>query len=130
MIPLAVQAGNEGRGFPVAVGCVVDQALAPLTPAVEAGHVGGGTCLVQEDEALAVHVALTDPPALTLARHVRTVLLGCPQALFLCVRPSRCSISATVERAFTSIPRSCSVSRISLSVIPGRLVAIDRSVSA
>src|SRR4051794_9394207 len=84
----------------------------------------------RKDEALAVHVALTDPPALTLARHVRTVLLGCPQAFFLCVRPSRCSISATVERAFTSIPRSCSASRIFLSVIPGRLVAIDRRVSA
>lgn len=39
-------------------------------------------------------------------------------------------MSAMVDSAFTAIPRACRASRISLSVIPGLLVAIARSVSA
>ena len=35
-----------------------------------------------------------------------------------------------VESAFTTMPRACRASRISLSVIPGWFVAIARSVSA
>ena len=35
-----------------------------------------------------------------------------------------------VDSAFTTMPRACRASRISLSVIPGLLVAIARNVSA
>ena len=39
-------------------------------------------------------------------------------------------MSAMVDSAFTAIPRACRAPRISVSVIPGLLVAIARSVSA
>jgi hypothetical protein len=39
-------------------------------------------------------------------------------------------MSAMVDSAFTAMPRACKASRMSLSVIPGLLIAIARSVSA
>jgi hypothetical protein len=39
-------------------------------------------------------------------------------------------MSAMVDSAFTAMPRACRASRIAVSVIPGLLVAIARSVSA
>src|SRR5215203_3908273 len=99
-------------------------------PAGAPDHVRGCAGLVQEYEAVRIHVALPDAPAPAVAGHIRPVLLGGSQALFLCDRPRRCSMSAMVDSAFTTMPRACRASRIPLSVIPGLLVAIVRGVSA
>ena len=83
------QAGDEGRGMPMAMRHGIDQALAPKAPAVAPRHVGGGAGLVEEHEARGVHVALPDTPAPALARDIGPVLLGRSQRLFLCRRPIR-----------------------------------------
>ena len=100
----------------------IDQALAPGTPAIAPGHVGGGARLVQEHEALRIHVALPHAPASPVARHVRPVLLGGPQRLFLCDRPSRRNVLQMVEMWPPSIPRSAKAALISASVMPGLAV--------
>lgn len=119
------------------MGRVVDQAFAALAPAVAAGHVGRGARLVQEDEALAVHEALEGPPALPVAGHVRSVPRVKPEGrlcsdalrLFFYMRQAEPTQHVgDVESAFTSIPSVGNASHISLSVIPGLLVAIDRNV--
>src|SRR3954452_9307811 len=124
------QARQDGRGLPMTRSHRIDQALASWTPAVEAGHRWGCGGLVDEDEALAIHVTLPHPPAAAVPGHVGPILLGRSQALFLCDRSSRCSMSAMVDSAFTTIPRACRASRISLSVIPAWLDTIARSSSA
>ena len=99
MKPVLPQAGDEGGGPPVAVRRGVDQALAPRAAAVAARHVGGGAGLVEEDEARRVHVALPAAPAPALGGDVGPVLLGRPQRLFLCRRPSRRSVVVDRRRA-------------------------------
>src|SRR5689334_10989169 len=74
--------------------------------------------LVEKDEALGIHVALPHPPTATMLGHIGPVLLRGSQRLFLCDRPSRCSMSAMVESAFTSTPRSPSLAWISRRVMP------------
>src|SRR6185295_19163002 len=128
--PACPQARHNGRGFPVTRRCRIDQALAPWTPAGAAGHRCGRGGLDDEDEALSIHVALPHPPAAAVAGHVGPILLGRSQALFLCDSPSRWSMSAMVESAFTTMPRVCRASRISLSVIPALLDTMARSSSA
>src|SRR3954451_16211421 len=128
--PAAAQARYDGRGLPVPKRRCIDQALAPWAPAVEAGHRCGRCCLVDEDEALTIHVALPPPPAAAVPGHVGPILLAGSQALFLCDRPSRWSMSAMVDSAFTAIPRASSVALISRSVIPALLDAMARRASA
>src|SRR4051795_6989787 len=96
----------------------------------EAGHRCGRGGLVDEDEALTIHVALPPPPAAPVPGHVGPILLGRSQALFLCDRSSRCSMSAMVESAFTMIPRAVSAALISRSVIPALLDTMARRASA
>src|SRR3954470_20664989 len=124
------QARHDGRGLPMTRRHRIDQALASWTPAGEAGHRCGGGGLVDEDEALAIHVTLPHPPAAAVPGHVGPILLGRSQALFLCDKPSRWSMSAMVDSAFTTMPRACRASRISLSVIPALLDAVARRSSA
>src|SRR5215212_9114647 len=93
MIPLARRPATtvvvfDGRGHPVAKGRGIDQALAPGAPAVEAGHRCGRGGLVDEDEALPIHVALPHPPAAPVPGHVGPILLGRSQALFYATGPS------------------------------------------
>src|SRR6266480_1470824 len=83
------QAGDKGRGAPVAVRHRCDQALAARRPAIKAGHLGVEPGLIEEDEPAPVHVALPGPPALPAPGDIRAVLLGRSQALFLCRSPSR-----------------------------------------
>src|SRR3954470_9413719 len=128
--PARPQARHDGRGLPVAKRRCIDQALAPGAPAVEAGHRCGRGGLVDEDEALTIHVALPHPPAGPVAGHVGPILLGRSQALFLCDRSSRCSMSAMVDSAFTTIPRTASAALISRSVIPAWRNTMARSSSA
>jgi hypothetical protein len=66
----AAQPRDEGGGAPVAVRCGVDQALAPRPPAVAADHVRGGAGLIQDDEALGVHIARPDPPVAPMLGHI------------------------------------------------------------
>src|SRR3954467_9067234 len=99
-------------------------------PAVEAGHRCGCGGLVHEAEALAIHVALPHPPAAPVPGHVGPILLGRSQALFLCDRSSRCSMSAMVDSAFTAMPRTASAALISRRVIPALLDTMARRASA
>src|SRR3954469_11047276 len=124
------QARHDGRGLPMTRRHRIDQALASWTPAGEAGHRCGGGGLVDEDEALAIHVALPHPPAAAVPGHVGAILLGRSQALFLCDRSSRCRMSARVDSAFTTIPRAASVALISRSVIPAWRNTMARRASA
>src|SRR5215217_7620965 len=124
------QARHDGRGLPMTRRHRIDQALASWTPAGEAGHRCGGGGLVDEDEALRIHVTLPHPPAAAVPGHVGPILLGRSQALFLCDRSSRCSMSAMVDSALTTIPRTASAALISRSVIPAWLDTMARSSSA
>src|SRR3954469_3410111 len=126
----AAQARHDGRGLPMTRRRRIDQALAPGTPAREAGHRCGGSGLVNKDKALPTHVPLPPPPAAAVPGHVGPILLAGSQALFLCDRPSRCSMSAMVESAFTTIPRAASAALISQSVIPALLDTMARRSSA
>jgi hypothetical protein len=45
-------------------------------------HVGGGACLVDEDQAAPRKAVLDAPPLRAPACDVRTFLLGCEQAFF------------------------------------------------
>jgi hypothetical protein len=66
----------------MAMGDRIDQALALGTPAIPADHVRGCAGLVDEDEAVRIHVALPHPPALAVSGDIGPVLLGGSQALF------------------------------------------------
>src|SRR5271165_63187 len=87
--PIVAQGGEEGRGLPVAVRDLVDEPLSLPSPTAEAGHVGLGPCLVDEDEARRVDQTLIEPPALPVAADVRPVLLARHEGLFLNVTPIR-----------------------------------------
>src|SRR3954462_620246 len=130
MIPLARRPATTVVVFQWPKGHRIDQALAPGAPAGEAGHRCGGGGLVDEDEALRIHVALPHPPATPVPGHVGPILLGRSQALFLCDRSNRCSRSAMVDSALTTIPRTASAALISRSVIPAWLDTMARSSSA
>src|SRR3954465_10963733 len=84
MIPLARRPATTVVVFQWPKGRCIDQALAPGAPAGEAGHRCGGGGLVDEDEALTIHVALPPPPAAAVPGHVGPILLAGSQALFLC----------------------------------------------
>ena len=59
----------------------IDQALAPGSPAIAPDHVGGGTGLIEKDEALSIHIALPHAPALAVLCDIRPILLGSSQRL-------------------------------------------------
>ena len=86
---VATQGGQEGQRAPVAMRDGSTQPSALGRAAVRAGQVGLGPGLVKEDEASGVEPALMGRPATPPAGDVRPVLLGCPERLFLNVRPSR-----------------------------------------
>ena len=121
------QAGNKGRGAPMAVWSGVDKAIAFRTPAIAADHVGGHSRLVEKDKRGRVHVALPNPPLLAMAGNVRAVLLSGPQALFLCERPSRRSVNQIVVSEPGAMPRAIRASRISARVMPFQVTVRSRS---
>src|SRR4051794_26930332 len=128
--PARPQTSDEGCGLPVPLRSCIDQTLALETPAGAPDHVRGRAGLVQEHEAVRIHVALPHPPAVAMAGDVGPVLLAGSQALFLCDKPSRWSMSAMVESAFTTMPRAASAALTSRSVIPGWLNTRVRRSSA
>ena len=86
---VGAQGGEEGRGLPAAVRDLVDEALALRGPAVEAGHVGFGPSLVDEDETGGIDAALIGSPARPMPADVRPVLFARDERLFLRVTPIR-----------------------------------------
>ncbi|MDB6092850.1 MAG: hypothetical protein JWM32_412 [Verrucomicrobia bacterium] len=82
------------------MGSVADQSLALGRTAAQPCQVGFGGRLVDEDQPRRVERALLPPPAASGARHVRPVLLGRMERLFLYVSPSLLTIqwiAATVQ---------------------------------
>ena len=51
---IIVQPAYESRGFPVAVWHLINEPLALRSPAIEAGHFGGGGGLIDEDKLLRI----------------------------------------------------------------------------
>ena len=84
---VVAQSGQERRGLPVAVRDLGDEPSAARRPAVEAGHVGLGPGLVDEDEPRRIDAPLMASPAQSMALHVRAVLLARDERLFLSVTP-------------------------------------------
>ena len=105
----------------------VDQALAAGTAPLAAHHVRRSPGLIQEHEAVRVHVALPDPPASAIVGDIGPVLLGRPQALFLRVSPLRRSQRKMVEGARTTTPRRASSACNSTSVVSGLALSSERT---
>ena len=80
---------EEGRGLPVAVRDLVDEALSLRRPAVEAGHVGFGPGLVDKDEAGGIDAALIGSPARPMPAYVGSVSFARDERLSLSVTPIR-----------------------------------------
>jgi hypothetical protein len=74
--PALFEPGDEGRGFPMAMGRLGDRTLGRRAAAIAPGHVGGGRGLVDEREALGSHEALPGAPAAALRGDIRPVLLS------------------------------------------------------
>ena len=83
------------------------QALAFWAASVATGHVGGGPCLVDEDEAFRLQIELVVEPVLALPQDVGAVLLDRVPGLFLRVIPCRTKKRCTVPIP-TEVPRSIS----------------------
>lgn len=80
--PGGAQSCGEGRRLPVAIR---RKALDPLSAgpaAMAANHVGGGACLINEDQAAARKAVLDAPPLRPLAGNVRALLLSREQTFF------------------------------------------------
>ena len=80
--PVVAQGGDEGQRGPAAVRDLGHEPFAATGATVGAGHVGLGLGLVDEDQAARINPVLVSLPSRPLAGHVRSVLLGCVQALF------------------------------------------------
>jgi len=87
------QRRQKGHGLPMAMRHVSFDALALGRPTAQRGHVGPG--LVDEDEVGDVDPAAVLAPLSAPARHIRTLLLGGDQGLFLCVSFSAWTTSHT-----------------------------------
>lgn len=69
------ETGYEGLGHPVAVGCLAEQLLAFLAPAMSAHHAGRRPGLIDEHETGKVEVRLRGRPQLASQGNIRPVLL-------------------------------------------------------
>ena len=70
------QAGDKGRGFPMAMRHPPDQPRTAAAAAVAAGHVGGRAGLVDKHQSTRVKLRLPALPHLPCRRHVGALLLG------------------------------------------------------
>ena len=75
--------GDHRGGPPVAVGSVADQSLAFGRTTAQSRQIGFGGRLVNEDQPRRVERALAPLPAASGPRHVRPVLFGRMERLFL-----------------------------------------------
>jgi hypothetical protein len=65
---------------------LIDEPFALRSPAIEAGHLGGGAGLIDEDKSLRVKGLLLFPQGAAGRRDVGPVLFGGVHALFLALR--------------------------------------------
>ena len=80
---VVAQRCQEGHGLPMAVRHLGFKSLATRRPSSERSHVGLGPCLVDEHQAGRIDTVLILCPLCPPARHIRAILLGCDQRLFL-----------------------------------------------
>lgn len=71
---VVTEAGDKGRGAPVAKGCAACEALSLGTASVASYHVGLGHGLVQEDQAFGIKTVLFSLPLLPGGGHIRPFL--------------------------------------------------------
>jgi len=75
---IIAQPAYESRCFPVAVWHLINEPFALRSPAIEAGHLGGGGGgLIDEDKLLRIKGWLFLPQGLTGRSDVRSILFGC-----------------------------------------------------
>ena len=86
---VVAQRGEEGRGLPLALRNLVDEALSLRGPAAQTGHVGLRPGLVDEDQPSGVDEPLIGSPSFAVATDVRAILLARDEGLFLNVTPIR-----------------------------------------
>ena len=79
---IIAQPANESRCFPVAVRHLINEPFALRSPPIEAGHLGGGGGLIDEDKLLRIKGWLLFPQGLTGRGDVGPILLGCVDAFF------------------------------------------------
>ena len=76
------QAGGECRGLPMAVGDGGPAALAAPGPTPQAGHLGRGAGLIDEDELLGIEIGLSVEPGLAADGDIRPLSLGGVRGFF------------------------------------------------
>jgi hypothetical protein len=79
---IIAQPAYESRCFPMAVRHLIDEPFALRSPAIEAGHLGGGGGLIDEDKVLRIKGWLFFPQRLTGRGDVGPILLGRVYAFF------------------------------------------------
>jgi len=101
------QTCHEGRGFPVAFRDGGPQPVAPRRASAQAGHVGAGARLVDEDQPGRVEIELALEPRLALLQNGGPVLLGGMRGLLLTLKPQR-SRKVQIVPTLAVMPRSAS----------------------
>src|SRR5260221_8065475 len=79
---IMAQAAYESCCFAVAVWHVINEPFALRSPAIEPGHLGGGSGLIDEDKFLRIKGWLFFPHRLTGRGDVGPILFGCMEAFF------------------------------------------------
>src|SRR5216684_6241095 len=79
---IMAQAAYESCRFPVAVWHRIDEPFALRSPAIKAGHLGGGSSLIDEDKLLRIKGSLFFPQGLTGRSDVGAILFGWVYAFF------------------------------------------------
>jgi len=74
--------GDEGHGFPMAMGNLRYQSCAPRRPAAQRLHVGLRPRLVNEDQALGIDPALALRPPHAPPRDIRSIALAGDDGFF------------------------------------------------
>src|SRR5262245_48493126 len=68
--------------FPSSLRIMADQSLATRATSPETDHIDAGRSLIDKHQSRRIKKALLPNPTAPRSRHVRSVLLGCPQAFF------------------------------------------------
>jgi hypothetical protein len=76
------QSRYERDRLPFSLRNVADQSLATRATSPETDHIDGDRGLIDKYQSRRIKKALLPNPAAPRSRHVRSVLLGCPQAFF------------------------------------------------
>src|SRR6185436_927266 len=87
--PVTSQRRDKGGRLPVTERRLGEEPPAARGAAIEAGHLGADTGLVDEDELVDIDKAPRGLPDTTPRRDIRPVLLACAERLFLNDSPSR-----------------------------------------